>query len=349
MSSFERRFCHLKAKGKSICTNLLPTLLLTGAMGVSLVAGILTNGKFAVLVYVYPILYFVFYFVTNANRLSFPMYFFISMMFMLGNAGGQTVEDLPFVITFQSCVVVIALIVCLVLSVRWHLPWKPEEGAMNFIKSKYRNMLASDPDMTLRITLHCLILYIAGFTGYLLQDYRGKWVLLSCGCVLIGDQLKILTRRGCNFAVGLSIGCLIAGCIGALHVPVSVRVWFYIPLFIGVFFFMPKVIRRPQFYIGGSALVAVMVITGDSLSQEILTRDIVAERFLCGLLGLAIALVCTHLINLVNKNVYDPDMLPGMPAKCLSAGMPPENGAGDGAQAASAASAGTKAQEPSAG
>lgn len=291
-------------KERSIITNLLPTLVLSVAMGVSLICGILSSGIFALAIYLFPILYFVFYFVTKANNLGFPMYFFIALAFLIGNTSSTMAGKLPMVILFQSMVVVIAVVICLIISLKNHKPLKPEGGVWNYIKKKYQIMLENDPQMTLRITMHCLILYIAGFTGFLLADYRGKWVLLSCGAVLIGDELKTLTRRGINFSIGVTIGCIIAFFIAFFEVPLSVRAWFYIPAFIGVFICMPRVSKHPQFYIGGSSMVAVIVMLGDSLVQDYMTYDIVAERFICGLIGLAIALICTHLVSAVNKQVY---------------------------------------------
>lgn len=289
---------------KSISTNVLPALVLTGALGGSLIAGILTEGHFALVVYLYPILYFIFYFVTKANHVSFPLYFFIAMFFMNGNTGSFSAIPLSVTIVIQVTVVVIAVLASLLPSIKKGLPWTPSCGIWNSIKAKYRRMLSNDPNMTLRITVHCLILFIAGFTGFLLQDYRGKWVLLSCGAVLIGDELPVLTKRGRNFCFGITIGCCIAALIGFFQIPKTVRMCLIIPLLIVIFCFMPKVPKRPNCYIPGSAFVAVLVMIGDSLSQDILTFDIVVERFIWGMLGMAIALVATHLIDLVSKEVY---------------------------------------------
>lgn len=293
-----------KLEEKSVWTNVLPALVLTGALGCSIIAGILTEGNFALVVYLFPILYFLFYFVTKANHVSVPIYFFVAMMFMNGNTGSFSAIPFPAVVLTQVVIVAAAVLISLLLSVRKGLPWTPSCGVWNSIKAKYRRMLSEDPNMTLRITVHCLILYIAGFTGFLLQDYRGKWVLLSCAAVLIGDELPVLTRRGRNFCFGITIGCLIALLIGFLQIPKTVRAVLCIPLLVIIFCFMPRVPRKPDCYIPGSAFVAVLVMTGDSLSQEFLTYDIVAERFIWGMLGLAIALAATHLIGFFNRQVY---------------------------------------------
>ena len=289
---------------ESVITNFLPVFILVAALNGSLLAGLLLPHHAALPVYVFPFLYAVFYFVTTVNKIPFPMYFFIAMVFVIGNNAVIPEGMLSTLIAIEIGIILLVSLVNLMMNWKKELPVMPEQGIFPYIKQKYEVAMASDPKIPLRITIHSFILFIAGFTGYLLQNYRGKWVLLACGAVLVGDQLEVLTKRAFYFIWGIILGCFLAGLIGYLHISLSVRVWIYIPAMIITLIFMPKVAENPKCYVIGSAMVALMAITGNSLSQQFITRDLIRQRFWWGMLGIVITILLTHIVHFVTKEIY---------------------------------------------
>lgn len=287
----------------SIVTNLLSLFTVTAAMMVSLTAGLLLPHSAVLVAYVFPIIYFIFYFVTMADGFPFPMYFFIAMVFVIGNNASLPSGSLPIMIIVEIGITALVMILNFILNVHKKLPFLPEESLWKSIRERYHNFLRNDPKAPLRTLIHCLILFIAGFTGYLLSDYRGKWVLLACGCVLIGDQVRTLTIRGINFVFGIMLGCFFASILAYFEIPLNVRVWIYLPAMIVTMIFMPKVRQKPTAYIIGSAMVALMAMVGNSLGQEFVTKDIVMERIGCGFLGLTIAITSCNVVAFITKGM----------------------------------------------
>ncbi|MCH3967194.1 MAG: FUSC family protein [Atopobiaceae bacterium] len=289
---------------RSIVGGLLPTLVLTASMMVSLTAGLLIGNRPLVVAFVFPVVYYVFYFITNANELPFPMYFFIAMCLVIGCNAGLPEGILGTVAGVEAGITLLVCAANVVPSCLKGLPLWPQDGLRHEVITKYRLLLQRDERMPLRILVHCLLLFVAGIIAYRLRDFRGQWVLLATGAVLIGDDLDTLTIRGLNFAIGVTIGCSIAWLFEHFAVSLGIRVWVYVPAMLVALTFMPKVGEKPWCYIIGSSMVALMAMTGNSLGQPYLTQDIIAERFLCGLLGVAFSLVSCRVVSIFAKEVY---------------------------------------------
>lgn len=289
---------------RSIIGDLLPTFVLTASMMVALTAGLLIGNRPLIVAFVFPVIYYVFYFVANANELPFPMYFFIAMCLVIGCNANLPGDILGTVVAVEAGITLVTCVANVIPGLKKGHPLLPEGGLGNEIRKKYRTLLMSDRQMPLRIIVHCLILFVAGIIAYRLRDFRGQWVLLATGAVLIGDELDTLTVRGLNFAIGVTLGCSLAWLFEHFAVPPGIRAWVYVPAMIVTLTFMPKVNEKPWCYIIGSSMVALMAMTGNSLGQPYLTQDIITERFCCGLLGVAFSLVSCRVVSLLARDVY---------------------------------------------
>lgn len=284
---------------KSIITNLIPALIFTLAFEGAFISGLLTAGNPILVTLIFPVLYYVFYFIRNANRIDFPVYFFIAMTF--GNANDIIVTDN---MVQKVLILMLVSIINILQSVKKKLPMVPTCGIKHSISEKYQKMFESDPRMSRRIFVHTLILFIAGIVGYFLVENHGYWVLITCGAVFIGDEFKVLKKRGFNLIFGLIIGSILVSLIAYFQIPLSIRNLIFVSAIIAASRIMPKVEERPNFYIIGSSIVAVMIMIGASMNQTYLTYDIVFDRLLCGFIGIFIAITSTDMFNRLNKGIY---------------------------------------------
>jgi uncharacterized membrane protein YccC len=222
-----------------------------------------------------------------------------------GSTGGESTM-LPLVGGFIGILLLVS-----VTSIRKSMKKKyrmvPTSGIKDAILEKYQLMFEKDPRILRRIFVHTLILVIAGIIGYLLIDYHGKWVLITCGAVFIGDELDVLNKRGHNLVFGLVIGCTIVLLIEYFQLPLFIRGLIFILAIKGAEKFMPKVSQKPKAYIVGSSMVAVMTMVSESFDQVYMTKDIILDRFVCGIIGVVIAILATNIINQFAKEVYGSD------------------------------------------
>jgi hypothetical protein len=289
---------------KSIITNLIPAIILTLAFEGAFISGLLTAGNPILVVLIFPVLYCVLYFVRNANRIDFPIYFFIAMTF--GNANDTIVTEnmiqkglllsigILFLVSFKT----------IVQSVKKKLPMVPTCGIKHSISEKYQQMFESDPRMSRRILVHTLILFISGIVGYFLVENHGYWVLITCGAVFIGDEFEVLKKRGFNLIFGLIIGSIIVSLIAYFKVSESIRNLIFVSAIFAASRIMPKVEDKPNLYIIGSSMVAVLIMIGASMNQTYLTNDIIFDRLLCGFIGIFIAITSTAIFNRLNQGIY---------------------------------------------
>jgi hypothetical protein len=289
---------------KSIITNLIPALIFTLAFEGAFISGLLTAGNPILVALVFPVLYCVFYFIRNANRIDFPLYFFIAMTF--GNANDTIVTEnmIQKGLLFSTGILILVTLKIIVQSLKKKLPMVPTCGIKHSISEKYQKMFENDPRMSRRILVHTLILFISGIVGYFLAENHGYWVLITCGAVFIGDEFKVLKKRGLNLIFGLILGSIIVSLIAYFHIPSTIRTLIFVSTIFGASRIMPKVEEKPNLYIIGSSMVAVMIMIGASMNQTYLTNDIVFDRLLCGFIGIFIAITSTDIFNRLNKGIY---------------------------------------------
>jgi hypothetical protein len=294
-------------ENKSIITNLIPAIIFTIAFEGAILIGLLTRGMPISLMFVYPLLYFLFFIVTKANDIEFPLYFFIALTFV--NANGLKIGDsmkLTLVVSFIGMLMLVS-IANILKSIKKKYRMFPTTSIKESIVEKYQLMYDKDPRIFQRIILHSLVLFVAGIIGYLLMDYHGKWILITCGAVFIGDELHVLNKRGHNLVFGLVIACTLGSLIAYFQLPLVLRILIFIVAILGANKFMPKVQQKPNTYIIGSSMVAVMTMLSESFEQVYMTKDIIVDRFICGIIGIVIAILTSNIINYFAKEVYTRD------------------------------------------
>ncbi|WP_249030404.1 FUSC family protein [Tannockella kyphosi] len=168
------------------------------------------------------------------------------------------------------------------------------QGAM----CKYKTFFKENRMIIQRTRIHCLIIFVVCWVGYLVYDHRGYWLIISASAVLIDGEYGKIWTRGNRRIIGALISMIVLGGLVFWDANMVVLIAVAIITMIGIGFFMPNK------YIMGSACIGMHATTANILASGDLSYSIVGQRVLWTIVGAVLTLVLCYVFDKLLPSLY---------------------------------------------
>ena len=232
-----------------------------------------------------PIINGAWYLVCKAGKVKSPLYFFITLIFLILVGSTITLNPLVILLIGLGTIVLSAISVCVIckthnIATNWgHISWYKIFG-------KYKILFKKDPSVKKRLVLHATILFISGIFSAIFSDIHGVWISIAAASVLAGTDLDDIKGRSILGIIGALVSFIIASFLTMFNTSTLIAV---ILLILGVILVMsfPPMSK----YALGSAGIGLAIVAISSLMVGSVSSELLWQRLGWVLLGVAIVIV----------------------------------------------------------
>ncbi|SHJ62365.1 FUSC family protein [Parasporobacterium paucivorans] len=281
---------------KTIKYRMLSSFLTCAFLCAICLLGVLSKDVMILIPFLYAGINFVSYIFWMKTEMAFPFYFHIGMTYLiLSNTESLSVYEW---LILWCGITVIIVVTFLLIGVKKHESFG-KDSAINMIIKKYKTSIHNNQLRIKRAAMHSIVLFIISWSEYLVHDYKGFWIMISAGAVMIGEDYGKIQTRGLRRIVGAFLGFAIGGVLLILGAGKIALISCYIIALIISCFAMPKK------YILGSACIGLEAVSGNALAEGTLSSALIVERLIWTIVGAALAIGFCVICDKIIKNIYE--------------------------------------------
>lgn len=293
-------FSYLAFQHRSFTYNMKAILI----HGFSLLAAFILGAGTAMfpwsLPFVIAILSFTAFIVSKVFRIPKPDYFFVIMLYATGfNFRAASFSEILHHSTYLLYGLLGALFAGCLISLLEGLPYRVEQDRFQqlSVQDKYYLALYEQPEILLKATHYSLILFIAAYIAYLLQDSNGYWILISAAAVLAGEHMEKIKSRTIGRVAGGVVGILLGFFLMSLQLPLKYKAIVLVLLNILTEFYMPQNYMVANFFTNPQVLLLM------TISNSFTPLHLIPMRFSGALIGSLLAMVLIFIMEFSLKEL----------------------------------------------